>query len=223
MMGGNWFRVAVVGMVVVGNVLLWKFLPINEEKELKELGKNIQLEMEKQIEFLDRELESAWEEINSRCQVGTKVEEEKRDLKAEIQRLSNAMETLQKDKEIEIEHFSTKMQDLQLTNEQLKSELSNKEATIGDHLNQLTEKAQKILGLTEQLEKAHEENEARIERESKLEEEIEELKVENLGLSNRIETLQKEEEIEIEKFSTRLQDLQKTNDHLNEELSNNDA
>ncbi|XP_068222073.1 myosin heavy chain, clone 203-like [Palaemon carinicauda] len=133
------------------------------------------------------------------------------------------METLQKDQEMEIEHFSSKLQDLQLPKEQLKSELSNKEITIGDHLDKLTEKDQKILGLTRQFEKVYEENEARIKREDKLEEEIEELKAETQGLSNRIETLQKEKEIEIEKFSTKLQHLQKSSDHLKEELSNKDA
>ncbi|XP_068222437.1 myosin heavy chain, clone 203-like [Palaemon carinicauda] len=224
MRGGNWFRVAVVGMIVAGNVLLWKLWSTKEEeKELEELGENIQLEMEKQIEFLDRELESAWEEVHSRCQVESKLEEEKKELKAEIQRLSNTMETLQKDKENEIDHFSTKMQDLQLTNEQLKNELSNKDIAIGDHLDKLTEKDQKILRLTEKLGKVHEENEARIKRESKLEEEIEDLKVDTLGLSHRIETLHMEKGIETEKFSTKLQELQKTNDHLNEELSNKDA
>ncbi|XP_068235877.1 probable DNA double-strand break repair Rad50 ATPase [Palaemon carinicauda] len=179
--------------------------------------------MEKQIEFLDRELESAWEEVHSRCQLESKLEEEKKELKAEIQRLSNAMETLQKDKENEIENFSTKMQDLQITNEQLKSELSNREITIGDHLDDLTEKDHKISGLNDQLEKVHGENEARVKRESKLVKEIEDLKVETLGLSQRIETLQIEKEIEIEKFSIKLQDLQETNDHLNEELSDKDA
>ncbi|XP_068222076.1 myosin heavy chain, clone 203-like [Palaemon carinicauda] len=114
------------------------------------------------------------------------------------------METLQKDQEMEIEHFSSKLQDLQLTNERPKSELSNKKITIMDDLDKLTEKDQKILGLTQQLEKVQEENEVRIKREDKLEEEIEELKAETQGLSNRIETLQKEKEIEIEKFSTKL-------------------
>ncbi|XP_068246603.1 uncharacterized protein MCAP_0864-like [Palaemon carinicauda] len=223
MSGGNWFRVAMVGMFVAGNVLLWKFLSKKEEeKEQAELGNNVQLEMEKQIEFLDSELESAWEEVHSRCQLESKLEEEKKELKAEIQRLSNAMETLTKDKENEIENISTKMQDLQITNDQLKSELSNREITICDHLDKLSEKDYKISGLNDQLEKVHGENEARVKRESKLEEEIEDLKVETLGLSQRIETLQ-EKEIEIEKFSTKLQDIQKTNDHLNEELSKRDA
>ncbi|XP_068201780.1 myosin heavy chain, clone 203-like [Palaemon carinicauda] len=221
MSGGNWFRVAMVGMFVAGNVLLWKFLSKKEEeKEQAELGKNVQLEMEKPIEFLDRELESAWEEVHSRCQLESKLEEEKKELKAEIQRLSNAMETLQNDKENEIENFSTKMQDLQLTNEQLKSELSNREITIGDHLDDLTEKDHKISGLNDQLEKVHRENEARVKRESKLEKEIEELKVKTLCLSNRIETLQKDKENEIENFSTKMQDLQLTNEQLKSELSN---
>ncbi|XP_068220384.1 uncharacterized protein [Palaemon carinicauda] len=136
---------------------------------------------------------------------------------------SKKIETLQKDKENEIENFSTKMQDLQLTNEQLKSELSNREIIIGDHLDDLTEKDHTISGLNDQLEKVHGENEARVKRESKLVKEIEDLKVETLGLSHRIETLQIEKEIEIEKFSTKLQDLQETNDHLNEELSDKDA
>ncbi|XP_068248868.1 putative leucine-rich repeat-containing protein DDB_G0290503 [Palaemon carinicauda] len=221
MSGGNWFRVAMVGMFVAGNVLLWKFLSKKEEeKEQAELGKNVQLEMENQNEFLDRELESAWEEVHSRCQLESKLKEEKKELKADIQLLFNAMETLQKDKENEIEDFSTKMQDLQLTNEQLKSELSNREITIGDHLDDLTEKDHKISGLNDQLEKVHGENEARVKRESKLEKEIEELKVETLCLSIRIETLQKDKENEIENFSTKMQDLQLTNEQLKSELSN---
>ncbi|XP_068222180.1 golgin subfamily A member 6-like protein 26 [Palaemon carinicauda] len=115
------------------------------------------------------------------------------------------------------------LQDLQLTNERIKSELSNKEIAIGDQLDKLTEKDQKILGLTQQLEKVQEENEARIKRENKLEKESEELKAETQGLSNRIETLQKEKEIVIEKFLIKLQHLQKSSDRLKEELSNKDA
>ncbi|XP_068238959.1 putative autophagy-related protein 11 [Palaemon carinicauda] len=222
--GGNWFRVGVVSSIVAGSIVLWKCLATNEEeKELKDLGKNVQLEMEKQIEFLDSELEHAWEEIISRCQKESKDEEEKKELKAEIQRLFNTLEILQKDKKIETENFLTKMQDLQLTNVQLQSELSNKEIKIEDDLNELAEKDKQILGLMEQLENVRQENEARMKRESKLEEEIEELKVENLGLSNRNKTLHKEKEIEIEKFSIQLQDLQKTNDQLKEKLSNKDT
>ncbi|XP_068214484.1 uncharacterized protein [Palaemon carinicauda] len=79
------------------------------------------------------------------------------------------------------------------------------------------------LQITNEQLKIHGENEARVKRESKLVKEIEDLKVETLGLSQRIETLQIEKEIDIEKFSTKLQDLQETNDHLNEELSDKDA
>ncbi|XP_068201556.1 putative leucine-rich repeat-containing protein DDB_G0290503 [Palaemon carinicauda] len=222
MSGGNWFRVAMVGMFLAGNVLLWKFLAKKEEEnEQAELGKN-QLEMEKQSEFLDSKLESAWEEVHSRCQLESKLEEEKKELKAEIQRLSNAMETLTKDKENEIENFSTKIQDLQITNDQLKNELSNRDITICDHLDKLSEKDYKISGLNDQLEKVHEEYEARVNKESKLQEEIEDLKIETLGLSNAMETLTKDKENEIENLSTKIQDLQITNDQLKSELSNRD-
>ncbi|XP_068204043.1 myosin heavy chain, clone 203-like [Palaemon carinicauda] len=223
MSGGNWFRVAMVGMFLAGNVLLWKFLAKKEEEnEQAELGENVQLEMEEQIEFLDCELESAWEEVHSRCQLESKLEEEKKELKAEIQRLSNAMEALTKDKANEIENFSTKIQDLQIINDQLKSELSNRDITICEHLDELSEKDYKISGLNDQLEKVHEENEARVNKESKLQEEIEDLKIETLGLSNRIETLTKDKANEIENFSTKIQDLQIINDQLKSELSNRD-
>ncbi|XP_068250359.1 myosin heavy chain, clone 203-like [Palaemon carinicauda] len=168
-------------------------------------------------------MEKVHGENEARVKRESKLEKEIEELKVETLCLSNRIETLQKDKENEIENFSTKMQDLQITNERLKSELSNREITIGDHLDDLTEKDHKISGLNDQLEKVHGENEARVKRELKLVKEIEDLKVETLGLSQRIETLQIEKEIEIEKFSTKLQDLQETNDHLNEELSDKDA
>ncbi|XP_068228041.1 myosin heavy chain, clone 203-like [Palaemon carinicauda] len=180
-------------------------------------------EKDHKISGLNDQLEKVHGENEACVKRESKLEKEIEELKVETLCLSNRIETLQKDKENEIENFSTKMQDLQITNEQLKSELSNREITIGDHLDDLTEKDHKISGLNYQLEKVHGENEARVKRESKLVKEIEDLKVETLGLSQRIETLQIEKEIEIEIFSTKLQDLQDTNDHLNEELSDKDA
>ncbi|XP_068237260.1 uncharacterized protein [Palaemon carinicauda] len=161
-------------------------------------------EKDHKISGLNDQLEKVHGENEARVKRESKLEKEIEELK---------------DKENEIENFSTKRQDLQITNEQLKSELSNREITIGDHLDDLTEKDHKISGVNGQLEKVHGENEARVKRESKLVKEIEDLKVETLGLSQRIETLQIEKEIEIEKFSTKLQDLQETNDQLNEKLS----
>ncbi|XP_068222857.1 myosin heavy chain, clone 203-like [Palaemon carinicauda] len=179
-------------------------------------------EKDHKISGLNDQLEKVHGENEARVKRESKLEKEIEELKVETLCLSNRIETLQKDKENEIENFSTKMQDLQITSEQLKSELSNREITIGDHLDDLTEKDHKISGLNDQLEKVHGENEARVKRESKLEKEIEELKVETLCLSNRIETLQKDKENEIENFSTKMQDLQITSEQLKSELSNRD-
>ncbi|XP_068224386.1 myosin heavy chain, clone 203-like [Palaemon carinicauda] len=178
-------------------------------------------EQDYKISGLNDQLEKVHVEYEARVKKESKLQEKIEDLKIETLGLSNAMETLTKDKENELENFSTKIQDLQIINDQLKIELSNRDITICEHLDKLSEQDYKISGLNDQLEKVHVEYEARVKKEYKLQEKIEDLKIETLGLSQKIEILQ-EKEIEIEKFSTKLQDIQKTNDHLNVELSKRD-
>ncbi|XP_068219279.1 chromosome partition protein Smc-like [Palaemon carinicauda] len=213
MKGGNWLTVVLVGVIMSGNVLLWKFLSTDkEEKELEELGEIIQL-MEEDIEFLDKEVENDREE-----------DEEKKELRAEIQRLCNRVEALKKEREIETEKFSTELQDLQQTNDQLKDELSNKDASIGEYLNQLTKMEQINLEISEKLVNVEGEKADSIHRlESVLEGEIEELEKTIQNQLDIIKEMETEKEIETEKFSTELQDLQQTNDHLKDELSNKNA
>ncbi|XP_068227925.1 putative protein tag-278 [Palaemon carinicauda] len=213
MKGGNWLTVVLVGVIVAGNVLLWKFLSTDkEEKELEELGEIIQL-MEDEIEFLDKEVENDREE-----------DEEKKELRAEIQRLCNRVEALEKEREIKTEKFSTELQDLQQTNDQLKDELSNKDASIGEYLNQLTKMEQINLEISEKLINVEGEKADSIHRlESVFEGEIEELEKTIQNQLDIIKDMETKKEIETEKFSTELQDLQQTNDHLKDELSNKNA
>ncbi|XP_068217833.1 paramyosin-like [Palaemon carinicauda] len=124
--------------------------PKREEVEKE----SIQRRMEERIISLERELDGAFEEISFRKEVESRFLAEKEELLAENQRLSNVIGTLQIDRKIEMDNLANINDDLERTNENLKKELCNQKVVLGKYQTELTEKDQKIIELTEHLEKA---------------------------------------------------------------------
>ncbi|XP_068245252.1 putative leucine-rich repeat-containing protein DDB_G0290503 [Palaemon carinicauda] len=144
--------------------------------------------------------------------------------KKTIQNQLVIIKEMETEKEIETEKFSTELQDLQQTSDHLKDELSNKNASIGGYLNQLTKMEQINLEISKKLVNVEGEKADSIHRlESVFEGEIEELEKTIQNQLDIIKEMETEKEIETEKFSTELQDLQQTNDQLKDELSNKNA
>ncbi|XP_068247968.1 microtubule-associated tumor suppressor 1 homolog [Palaemon carinicauda] len=157
----------------------------------------------------EREAIKIQEENEARIKREDKLEEEIEELKAETQGLSNRIETLQKEKEIEIEKFSTKLQHLQKSSDRLKEELFNKDASIGEYLNRLSEMGQKNLEMSEQLGRARDIKVTFIyQLESVFEEETEELKEtieEQLGINREMKT--EKDSLEMSLTEARISDL----------------
>ncbi|XP_068232194.1 uncharacterized protein [Palaemon carinicauda] len=121
-----------------------------EEEKEKE---NVQKTLEERIGFLEKELGGAFAEISLRKDVESKFLAENEKIRAENHHLSNIIETLQIDKKIDMENLATKDDDLERTNEHLKQELCNKKVVLEQYKNELMEKGQSNIELTEKLEK----------------------------------------------------------------------
>ncbi|XP_068229806.1 putative leucine-rich repeat-containing protein DDB_G0290503 [Palaemon carinicauda] len=128
-------------------------LELTKENLKKELFNQKVVIGEYQTELTEKE-----REITSRKEVESRVLAEKEELLAENQRLSNVIGALQIDRKIEMDNLTNINDDLELTKENLKKELFNQKVVIGEYQTEMTEKDQIIIELTEQLEKARQDN-----------------------------------------------------------------